>query len=146
MSFSTRPKPSREIAIVYNSRVLAEHQRKKRPYTSINMTKWFCNIKKLDHMLQNGWKPIRKPLNWKFYHNRRIHQILPHPSITCSDRWHTAWLSSTFILMKMPKKWVNSWLASKDVLFFRPGIKMLPEKLKNVVANDGRYFQWHVSY
>ncbi|EFN68867.1 hypothetical protein EAG_04413, partial [Camponotus floridanus] len=38
------------------------------------------------------------------------------------------------------KKWVDSWIASKDVSFFRRGIQMLPERWKKVVASDGQYF------
>jgi len=38
------------------------------------------------------------------------------------------------------KKWVDFWIASKDVSFFR-GIQMLPERWKKVMANDGQYFQ-----
>jgi len=39
------------------------------------------------------------------------------------------------------KKWVDSWLASKDADFFRRGIHMLPERWKKVVASDGQYFE-----
>ena len=42
-------------------------------------------------------------------------------------------------------KWVDSWLASKDVSFFQCGIQMLPERLEIVVASNEQYFQWHVS-
>lgn len=38
------------------------------------------------------------------------------------------------------KKWVDSWIASKDVSFFRRGIHMLPERWEKVVASDGQYF------
>ncbi|CAK9820082.1 Mariner Mos1 transposase [Anthophora quadrimaculata] len=37
------------------------------------------------------------------------------------------------------KKWVDSWIASKD-LFFQRGIQMLPERWEKVVASDGQYF------
>ena len=39
------------------------------------------------------------------------------------------------------KKWIISWIASKDVSFFRDGIRQLPERLKKVVASDGQYFE-----
>jgi len=39
------------------------------------------------------------------------------------------------------KKWVDSWIASKDLSFFRRGIQMLPERWKKVVASDKQYFQ-----
>ena len=34
------------------------------------------------------------------------------------------------------KKWVDSWIALKDLRFFRRGIHMLPEGWKKVVVND----------
>jgi len=39
------------------------------------------------------------------------------------------------------KKWVDLWIASKDSDFFRCGIRMLPERWKKVVANDGQYLK-----
>jgi len=38
------------------------------------------------------------------------------------------------------KKWVDSWIASKDVSFLRCGIQMLPEKWGKVMASNGQYF------
>jgi len=32
------------------------------------------------------------------------------------------------------KKWIDSWIASKDVSFFRRGIHLLPEKWEKVMA------------
>jgi len=32
------------------------------------------------------------------------------------------------------KKWVNSWIASKDVDFFGRGIRVLPERREKVTA------------
>ena len=144
MSCSNWPQPLQKIAINYHWCVWAEHWRKNGHYTSRDMTKWFCNMTMLGHVLQNGWKPTWKYLNGKSYLNHHIHLTLPYSIITCSDQWYMAWLSSTFILWK--KKWVNSWLASKDVLFFQREIQMLPESWNKVVASDGQYFQWHVSH
>lgn len=39
------------------------------------------------------------------------------------------------------KKWLDSWIASKDELFFRRGIHLLPERWEKVVTNDGQYFE-----
>ena len=39
------------------------------------------------------------------------------------------------------KKWIDSWIASKDVLFFRRGIHMLSERWEKVVASDEQYFE-----
>jgi len=39
------------------------------------------------------------------------------------------------------KKWVDFWIVSKDVSFFRYGIQILPERWKKIVVSDGQYFQ-----
>ena len=38
------------------------------------------------------------------------------------------------------KKWVDSWIASKDMSFFRCGIYMLPVKWEKALASDEQYF------
>ena len=103
MSCSNRSKPPREIAIDYNWYVWAEHWKKNGHCTSRDTTKGLCNMWTLEHMLQNGWKSTWKRLDKKSYLKRRIHQRLPRLIISWSDRWQMAWMSSTFILMKMPK-------------------------------------------
>jgi len=55
------------------------------------------------HVAQPVKPYLETSLNGKFYSTRCIHSILPLPIITCFDRWHMAWLSSTSIFMKMPK-------------------------------------------
>jgi len=47
---------------------------------------------------------------------------------------------------KDAKKWVDSWIASKDVSFFRRGTHMLSERGEKVVASNGQYFQRYVIY
>ncbi|KAG5320169.1 MOS1T transposase, partial [Pseudoatta argentina] len=37
-------------------------------------------------------------------------------------------------------KWIDSWIASKDMSFFRRGIHVLPERWSKVVESDGKYF------
>ena len=37
------------------------------------------------------------------------------------------------------KKWVDDWIASKDEDFFARGIRKLPERWLEVIANDGEY-------
>ena len=39
------------------------------------------------------------------------------------------------------EKLLDSWIASKDELFYRNGIRALPERWEKVVANDGQYFE-----
>ena len=53
----------------------------------------------------------------KTYFIHRIYQTLPSLIIICYDRWLMAWLSSTFILMKMPKNGSTHGLSQKHVVF-----------------------------
>ncbi|KAG5321222.1 MOS1T transposase, partial [Pseudoatta argentina] len=39
------------------------------------------------------------------------------------------------------QKWIDSWIASKDISFFRRGIHVLPERWEKVVSSDGQYFK-----
>lgn len=85
-------------------------------------------------------KETLEALNW---------DVLPHPpyspDIAPSDyylfRSMTHGLAEQrFTSYEDTKKWVDSWIASKDESFFQRGIHMLPERWENVVANDGQYF------
>ncbi|KAG5314450.1 MOS1T transposase, partial [Pseudoatta argentina] len=38
------------------------------------------------------------------------------------------------------QKWIDSWIASKDMWFFRRGIHVLPERWSKVVESDVKYF------
>ena len=38
------------------------------------------------------------------------------------------------------KKWLDSWIASKDEHFYHNGIQAPPERWAKVVANDRQYF------
>ena len=124
---------------------LSQALKKNGHYTSRDLTKWFCSMATLGHMLQNGWKLTWRCLNGKSYPNHRIHHILPHPIITCSNWWYMAWLSSSFILMKMQKNGLTRSWPLKDVLFFQHGIQMLPERWEKVLASDGQHSQWHIA-
>ena len=37
------------------------------------------------------------------------------------------------------KKWIDSWMASKDMSFFRRGIHILPERSEKVVYSDEQF-------
>ena len=39
------------------------------------------------------------------------------------------------------KKWIDSWIASKEASFFRDGIRQLPEIWEKVVVSDRQYFE-----
>jgi len=38
------------------------------------------------------------------------------------------------------KKWIDSWIASRDVSCFR-GIQIMPERWEKIAASDGQYIQ-----
>ncbi|KAG5324230.1 NCASE ceramidase, partial [Pseudoatta argentina] len=44
------------------------------------------------------------------------------------------------------QKWIDSWIASKDMSFFRRGIHVLPERWEKVVNSDGQYFKSNVCF
>lgn len=37
------------------------------------------------------------------------------------------------------RKWIDNWIAKKDKDFFRRGINKLPERWREVIANEGEY-------
>ncbi|KAG5323681.1 MOS1T transposase, partial [Pseudoatta argentina] len=44
------------------------------------------------------------------------------------------------------QKWIDSWIALKDMSFFRRGIHVLPERWEKVVSSDGQYFKLNVCF
>ena len=44
------------------------------------------------------------------------------------------------------KKWIDSWITSKDMSFFRREIHILPERWEKVVSSEGQYFKWNVFF
>ncbi|GFQ96364.1 hypothetical protein TNCT_427421 [Trichonephila clavata] len=47
--------------------------------------------------------------------------------LTMSILHSKAWLSNACILKEIPKKWVDSWIISKDISFFQHQIHVMPE-------------------
>lgn len=95
----------------------------------------------------NARPHVAKPV--KTYLETLQWEVLPHPpyspDIAPSDyylfRSMTHALSEQkFTSYETCKKWVDSWIASKDEAFFRAGIRKLPERWEKVVASDGQYF------
>ena len=96
----------------------------------------------------NARPHVAKPV--KTYLETLKWEVLPHPpyspDIAPSDyhlfRSMTHGLAEQhFHSYEDAKKWVDSWITSKDESFFRHGIRMLPERWEKVVASDGQYFQ-----
>ncbi|KAG5317326.1 MOS1T transposase, partial [Pseudoatta argentina] len=94
-------------------------------------------------------KPVKtylKTLKW---------EVLPHPlyspDIAPSD-FHLfrsmahGLADRRFHSYEEAQKWIDSWIASKDMSFFRRGIHVLPERWEKVVSSDGQYFKQNVCF
>ncbi|GBP67702.1 Mariner Mos1 transposase [Eumeta japonica] len=100
-------------------------------------------------LLQDNARPhVAKPV--KTYLETLQWEVLPHPpyspDIAPAD-FHLfrslahGLVDKRFHSFEEAKKWIDSWIASKDMPFFRRGIYILPEKWEKVVASDGQYFK-----
>ncbi|GBP45709.1 Mariner Mos1 transposase [Eumeta japonica] len=100
-------------------------------------------------LLHDNARPhVAKPV--KTYLEMLQWEVLPHPlyspDIDPSD-FHLFRLTAHgladqyFHSCEEAKKWIHSWIASKDVSFFRRGIHILLERWKKVVASDEQYFE-----
>ena len=105
MSCSNRTRPLLGLSTEHNWWDWAEHSRKNAHTTTLGMTKLFSCMIMLDHMLRRRSKPSRNTQMGSSLPPppRRILQTLLLPTITCSDRWCMACLSSTSHHMKIPK-------------------------------------------
>lgn len=77
-------------------------------------------------------------------------EILPHPpyspDLAPSDYHLFASLGHAvsnqhFKTFAEAEKWVVDWFASKDEAFYRKGIRNLPERWAECIANNGSYFE-----
>ncbi|KAG5320448.1 MOS1T transposase, partial [Pseudoatta argentina] len=88
---------------------------------------------------QGHWVPhVAKPV--KTYLETLKWEVLPHPPYSPDIA------PSDFHLFRsmahgLAQKWIDSWIASKDMSFFRRGIHVLPERWEKVVSSDGQYFK-----
>ena len=88
-------------------------------------------------MLFRSLAHVAKPV--KTYLETIQWKILPHPpcspDITPSDfhLFHSMahGLADQYFNSYELKKWIDSWIASKDMSFFRRGIHILPERCEN---------------
>ncbi|KAG5318287.1 MOS1T transposase, partial [Pseudoatta argentina] len=91
---------------------------------------------------------VAKPV--KTYLETLKWEVLPHPlyspDIAPSD-FHLfrsmahGLADRRFHSYEEAQKWIDSWIASKDMSFFRRGIHVLPERWEKVVSSDGQYFK-----
>ncbi|KAG5325609.1 MOS1T transposase, partial [Pseudoatta argentina] len=99
-------------------------------------------------LLHDNARPyVAKPV--KTYLETLKWEVLPHPlyspDIAPSD-FHLfrsmahGLADRRFHSYEEAQKWIDSWIASKDMSFFRRGIHVLPESWSKVVESDGKYF------
>ena len=116
ISCSNQPKPSREIAINYNWCVWAEHWRKNSRYKQRHNKGILQYDNTRLHVAKQG-KTYLEMLKWEVL----LHQLYS-PDIAPSN-YHLFWLmvhglaEHYFYSYEDNKKWLDSWLASKDVIF-----------------------------
>ncbi|KAG5314900.1 MOS1T transposase, partial [Pseudoatta argentina] len=100
-------------------------------------------------LLHDNARPhVAKPV--KTYLETLKWDVLPHPpyspDIAPSD-FHLfrsmahGLADRRFHSYEEAQKWIDSWIASKDMSFFRRGIHVLPERWEKVVSSDGQYFK-----
>ncbi|KAG5324974.1 MOS1T transposase, partial [Pseudoatta argentina] len=100
-------------------------------------------------LLHDNARPhVAKPV--KTYLETVKWEVLPHPlyspDIAPSD-FHLfrsmahGLADRRFHSYEEAPKWIDSWIASKDMSFFRRGIHVLPERWEKVVSSDGQYFK-----
>ncbi|KAG5318154.1 MOS1T transposase, partial [Pseudoatta argentina] len=99
-------------------------------------------------LLHDNARPhVAKPV--KIYLETLKWEVLPHPpyspDIAPSDfhlfRSMAHGLADwRFHSYEEAQKWIDSWIASKDMSFFLRGIHVLPERWSKVVESDGKYF------
>jgi len=103
---------------------------------------------KVIHQHDNARSHIARPVTT--YLETLKWEVLPHPpysaDVALSDyhlfRSMAHGLGDQhFRFYEEVKKWIDSWITSKDALFFRDGIRQLPERWEKVVASDGQYFE-----
>ncbi|KAG5321397.1 MOS1T transposase, partial [Pseudoatta argentina] len=99
-------------------------------------------------LLHDNARPhVAKPV--KTYLETLKWEVLPHPlyspDIAPSD-FHLfrsmahGLADRRFHSYEEAQKWIDSWIASKDMSFFRRRIHVLPERWSKVVESDGKYF------
>ncbi|KAG5312971.1 MOS1T transposase, partial [Pseudoatta argentina] len=100
-------------------------------------------------LLHDNARPhVTKPV--KTYLETLKWEILPHPPYSpdiAPSNFHLfrsmahGLADRRFHSYEEAQKWIDSWIASKDMSFIRRGIHVLPERWKKVVSSDGQYFK-----
>ncbi|KAG5313222.1 MOS1T transposase, partial [Pseudoatta argentina] len=119
-----------------------------RPQNQISMLLYAQRHDKVILLHDNARPHVAKPV--KTYLETLKWEVLPHPpyspDIAPSD-FHLfrsmahGLADRRFHSYEEAEKWIDSWIASKDMSFFRRGIHVLPERWEKEVSSDGQYFK-----
>ncbi|KAG5326217.1 MOS1T transposase, partial [Pseudoatta argentina] len=118
-----------------------------RPQNQISMLLYAQRHDKVILLHDNARPHVAKPV--KTYLETLKWEVLPHPlyspDIAPSDFYLFRSMAHgladrRFHSYEEAQKWIDSWIASKDMSFFRRGIHVLPERWSKVVESDGKYF------
>ncbi|KAG5326303.1 MOS1T transposase, partial [Pseudoatta argentina] len=119
-----------------------------RPQNQISMLLYAQRHDKVILLHDNARPHVEKPV--KTYLETLKWEVLPpplySPDIAPSD-FHLfrsmahGLADRRFHSYEEAQKWIDSWIASKDMSFFRRGIRVLPERWEKVVSSDGQYFK-----
>ncbi|KAG5327442.1 SETMR methyltransferase, partial [Pseudoatta argentina] len=118
-----------------------------RPQNQISMQLYAQRHDKVILLHDNARPHVAKPV--KTYLEALKWEVLPHPlysPTTSPSDFHLfrsmahGLANRRFHSYEEAQKWIDSWIASKDMSFFRRGIHVLPERWSKVVESDGKYF------
>ncbi|KAG5315348.1 MOS1T transposase, partial [Pseudoatta argentina] len=100
-------------------------------------------------LLHDNARPhVAKPV--KTYLETLKWEVLPHPPYSpdiAPSNFHLfrsmahGLADRRFHSYEEAQKWIDSWIASKDMSLFRRGIHVLPERWEKGVSSDGQYFK-----
>ena len=97
---------------------------------------------------ENSRSHVARPV--KTYMETLKWEVVLHPPYSpgvASSDYHLFWsmahglVHQYFRSYEEVKKWIDSWIATKDASFFCDGIRQLTEWWKKVVASHGQYFE-----
>ena len=120
--------PSQGLDIEHNWCVWAEHWRRNGHSTKRDTIKLSSSMTMCGHMSQDRSRHTWITLKW---------EVLPQPPFSpdVASSYYNLFqymahslAHQHFRSYEEVKKWIDTWIASKDASFFRDGIRQLPEK------------------
>ncbi|KAG5325204.1 MOS1T transposase, partial [Pseudoatta argentina] len=138
----------RDVERRFGTCELLLQRQKRKDFLQISMPLYAQRHDKVILLHDNARPHVAKPV--KTYLETLKWEVLPHPlyspDIAPSDfhlfrSMEHGLADRRFHSYEEAQKWIDSWIASKDMSFFRRGIHVLPERWEKVVSSDGQYFK-----